>query len=42
MIWPLVIAVLIIIADQLFKHWIVMHISLGMSIAIIPFTVEFM
>lgn len=36
MIWPLVIAVLIIIADQLFKHWIVMHISLGMSIAIIP------
>lgn len=36
MIWPLVIAILVIIADQLFKHWIVMHISLGMSISLIP------
>lgn len=36
MMWPLLITVLVIIADQLFKHWIVTHLSLGMSITIIP------
>lgn len=36
MIWPLVIAGVVIIMDQLFKHWIVTHIALGTSITLIP------
>ena len=36
MIWPLVIAGIVIIMDQLFKHWIVTHIALGTSITLIP------
>ncbi|MBU3852018.1 MAG: signal peptidase II [Candidatus Paralactobacillus gallistercoris] len=34
--WPLVIAGIVIIMDQLFKHWIVTHIALGTSITLIP------